>query len=59
MAAVVEFPVVIVDPCGCRDGFLVTIIEVPSGAPWLVLHAWHIRVFPVDSVVWCVPVASM
>lgn len=55
MAAVVKFPVVMVDPCGCHGGFPVTIHTGPYlGAvvelPWLVLH-----VFFMDSVVWYVP----
>lgn len=45
--------VVVVDPCGCHGGFPVTIIQVPSWAPWLNYHGWFFmldtHVFPVNS----------
>lgn len=59
MVAVVKFPVVMVDPCGCHSGFPAAIIQVPSWAPWLNYHGGFFmlgtHVFPVDSVVWYVP----
>lgn len=46
--------VVVVDPCGCDGGFLVTIIQVPSWVPSLNYRGWFFmldtHVFPEASV---------